>query len=147
MNQAKEVSKQGLVMAIGDMNLDVERFEDPDYYLKPISDQYQLDLGEGGFDIINFGLTWKSRTAVDHCFINKPEAMKKHGQIPIDSIYSDHSLIYVELEAQIKKRKLESFQCRDMRKIRSNPSYFVNALLRYLTTLKGTMFEKYCLAF
>ena len=66
MNQAKEVSKQGLVMAIGDMNLDVERFEDHDYYLKPISDQYQLDLGEGGFDIINFGLTWKNRTAVFH---------------------------------------------------------------------------------
>ena len=36
------------------MNLDVERFEDPDYYLKVISDQYQLDLGEGGFEIINF---------------------------------------------------------------------------------------------
>lgn len=113
------------------MNLDVERFEDPDYYLKIISDQYQLDLGEGGFDILNFGLTWKDRTAVDHCFINKPEAIKKYGKIQIDPNYSDHCLIYVEIEAQVKRRQQEKFQCRDMRKLRSNPSYFIKSLLKH----------------
>ena len=64
LNQAKLASKQGLVLALGDMNLDLNRFEEPSCYLKTISDQYQIDLGEGGFEIINFGNTWKDR-AID----------------------------------------------------------------------------------
>ena len=95
-------------------------FEEPEYYLKIVSDQYQLDLGEGGFDIINFGHTWQDK-AIDHGFINKPEAVIKHGKLPINYLYSDHCLIYVELEASVKKRGQEKIQCRDMRKVRSNP--------------------------
>ena len=32
MNQAKQASKEGFVVAIGDMNLDLERFEDSTNY-------------------------------------------------------------------------------------------------------------------
>ena len=105
MSQAKEMSKKGLVLTLGDFNLDIERFDDPDYYLKVVSDQYQLDLGEGGFEIINFGITFeKNMSSIDHGFCNKPEAIQRYGKLPIDEGYSDHSLIYVEIEAQIKKR-------------------------------------------
>ena len=72
-------SKQGLVLVLGDINLDLNRFEEPTYYLKTISDQYQIDLGEGGFEIINFGDTWKDR-AIDHTFCNKPEVVIRHGK-------------------------------------------------------------------
>ena len=100
MEQAKLVSKKGLVVALGDFNLDVQRLDDPDYYLKPVSDQYQLDLGEGGLEIIDFGITHpKNKSSIDHGFCNKPETIQRYGTLPIDQIYSDHSLIYVELEA------------------------------------------------
>ena len=75
--------------------------------MKTISDQYQLDLGEGGFDLINFGNTWKDN-AIDHAFCNKPEAVIKHGKIEINYLYSDHHLIHVELVAQVKKRQTET---------------------------------------
>ena len=41
-------------------------FEDPNYYMKSLAEQYQEDLREGGFDLINFGLTWNNETAIDH---------------------------------------------------------------------------------
>ena len=94
MEQAKIASKEGLVLAIGDFNLDLNRFEDPTYYKKELAEQYQTDLGEGGFETIHFGPTWKDR-AIDHCFINKPEAIKKHEKMHIH--FSDHKLIWVEL--------------------------------------------------
>ena len=54
MDQAKLASKEGLVLVIGDLNLDLESFDDPNYYKKSLAEQYQEDLGEGGFDLINF---------------------------------------------------------------------------------------------
>ena len=78
MNQAKKASKEGAVIAIGDTNLDLEKFEDPNYYKKALAEEYQEDLAEGGFETINFGLTWRDKTAIDHCFINRPELMKNN---------------------------------------------------------------------
>ena len=60
MEQVKKASKEGLVLGIGDMNLDLERFEDPKYYKKQLAEQYQTALGEGGFDTINFGIHGKT---------------------------------------------------------------------------------------
>ena len=54
-------------------------FEDPNYNMKSLAEQYQEDLGEGGFDLINFGLTWNNETAIDHAFCNKPESVKNYG--------------------------------------------------------------------
>ena len=56
MNQAKMASREGLVLVIGDTNLDLERFDDATYYKKDIAEKYQQDLGEGGFELINFGI-------------------------------------------------------------------------------------------
>ena len=70
------------------------------------SDQYQLDLGEGGFEIINFGVTFpKNMSSIDHGFCNKPEAIKKYATVPIDQSYSDHSMIYVEVEGSTNQEK------------------------------------------
>ena len=46
-------------------------------------------------------------SSIDHGFCNKPEAIKKYATVPIDQSYSDHSMIYVEVEAQIEKRSQE----------------------------------------
>jgi len=43
--------------------------------------------------------------------------------------FSDHNLIYVELAANLSRLSKETITARDMRKIRSNPQYFVNSLL------------------
>merc|ERR1712079_118717 len=115
------------VLVIGDMNLDLERFDDPTYYKKEIAEKYQEDLGEGGFELINFGLTFKEKTAIDHAFCNKPDAVKNYGTVQTYN-YSDHKLIYMELQCMAARRKQETVIARDMRKIRANPQYFVNAL-------------------
>ena len=36
MDQAKRASKEGTVLACGDMNLDLDKFEDPNYYKKAL---------------------------------------------------------------------------------------------------------------
>ena len=104
----------------------MSRFEDPSYYKKELAEQYQEDLGEGGFETINFGDTWKDR-AIDHCFSNKPEAIKNYEKQHCH--FSDHKLIYVELLAQAHRSNGDKIIIRDMRKIRTNPQYFINSLL------------------
>ena len=99
--------------------------EDPSYYKKELAEQYQADLGEGGFETFNFGPTWKEN-AIDHCFTNKPEAIQKYEKQ--HQHYSDHKLIYVDLIAKITRKTQEKIIARDMRKIRANPQYFINAL-------------------
>ena len=61
----RHIPSYTLHQCIGDFNLDVERFDDPEYYLKTVSDQYQLDLGEGGFEIINFGVTLELKYVIN----------------------------------------------------------------------------------
>ena len=111
MNQTKVASKEGTVLVLGDLNLDLERFEDPTYYKKVMAEEYKSDLGEGGFDTINFGLTWRDRTAIDHCFINRPDLISDYGSVDTYH-YSDHKLIYVELITSAVKRHSESIWAR-----------------------------------
>ena len=92
-----------------------------------MAEEYKSDLGEGGFDTINFGLTWRERTAIDHCFINKPEAIENYGTVNTLH-YSDHKMIYIEMLTNTARKKQESVIVRDMRKIRANPQYFKNCL-------------------
>ena len=61
--------------------------------MKSLAEQYQEDLGEGGFDLINFGLTWNNETAIDHAFCNKPESVKNYGII-MRRHFSDHNRIH-----------------------------------------------------
>ena len=129
MNQAKKASKEGYVLAIGDMNLDLARFEDSTYYKKQLAEQYQASLGEGGFETIDFGHTWKNRS-IDHAFVNKPGAIKNHGKIKIH--YSDHMLIYVDTVINFSRKTEETIISRDMRKLRANPQHLVK-----LKAIKG----------
>ena len=103
-------------------------FEDPNYNMKSLAEQYQEDLREGGFDLINFGLTWNNETSIDHAFCNKPESVKNCGII-MTRHFSDHNLIHVELETNLSRITQETIVARDMRKIRANPQYFINSLL------------------
>ena len=68
-------------------------------------------------------------SSIDHGFCNKPEAIKNYGTIMTEH-YSDHNLIHVELQANVSRKCLETFIARDMRKIRSNPQYFINSLMK-----------------
>ena len=39
--QIEQATKEGMVLAIGDWNIDLEKFEDSKYYLKKLADEYQ----------------------------------------------------------------------------------------------------------
>ena len=74
--QIEQASKKGLILvAIGDMNIDLEKQEDdPNYYQKKQAEKYQSLVGECGLEIINFGMTWNRNhkngnvlsSAIDH---------------------------------------------------------------------------------
>lgn len=109
------------------MNIDLEKWEDPNYYLKKLAEEYQSLIGEQGLELINFGLTWKRNhkngnilcSAIDHALTNKPLSINKYHKIPID--YSDHCMISVDLNINIPKVHESLINSRDFRKLRSNP--------------------------
>ena len=132
-SQVREASKEGLVLGIGDMNIDLEKLEDTSYYQKKIAEEYQLLIGECGLELINFGTTWRRNqkstyvsSALDHAFTNKPLSVQSYQKYLID--YSDHSLICVNLKWEVPKLKNVASISRDIRKVRSNPNFFLNEL-------------------
>ena len=82
-------------------------------------------MGEGGFETIDFGHTWKDRN-IGHAFLNRPEAIKNHGTVDIH--YSDHKLIFIEIMANASRKSHETIISRDLRKLRANPQYFEHLL-------------------
>ena len=50
--QIEQASKEGLILVIGDMNIDLEKWEDSKYYLKKVAEEYQSMIGEGGLELI-----------------------------------------------------------------------------------------------
>ena len=91
-SQVEKASKEGLMLILGDMNIDLDKMEEKDYYQEKQAKEYQTMIGENGLDIINFGTTWKrpnrDESAIDHALTNKPESIKDYQKIEI--LYSDH---------------------------------------------------------
>merc|ERR1712203_592928 len=94
------------------MNLDLNRVENPaEYqlnyqYKKQLSEDYQADLAEGGFETINFGETWKDR-ALDHAFTNRFKSIQRYESADIH--YSDHKIILVDLLVHIPKKEPRNY--------------------------------------
>ena len=129
-SQVSKASKEGLILGIGDMNIDLEKLEESSYYQKKFAEEYQLLIGECGLDLLNFGITWSRNqhvsSALDHAFINKPLSVHSYHKEWID--YSDHYLICVNLKWNVPKLKSITTTSRDFRKLRNNPNFFLNEL-------------------
>ena len=52
-----KVSKEGSILVIGDMNINLEQWDDSKYYLKKLAEEYQSMIGECGLELIDFGIT------------------------------------------------------------------------------------------
>ena len=132
-NQIEKASKEGLILVLGDMNIDLEKWEDPDYYQKKQAERYQSLIGECGLEVIDFGTTWIGNkdgnvisSALDHAITNKSVAINNYHKTPIE--YSDHSMISVDLIIKTHKSHKEIITSRDLRKVRRNPQHFLNEL-------------------
>ena len=78
--------KEGLVIVIGDMNIDLKKWELPK--INKTAEDYQLLIGECGLELLDLGITWSriiesvlKESAIDHALINKPEAVKDHFKV------------------------------------------------------------------
>ena len=59
--QIEKASKEGLILIIGDMNIDLQKWEDPKYYQKQQAEKYQSIIGEIGLEVIDFGITYNGK--------------------------------------------------------------------------------------
>ena len=135
-SQVEHAKNEGLILRIGDMNINLEKIEDSNYYLKPLAEEYHTLINENSLKIFNFGITWSrihkhnktKESAVDHAFTNKMGLVHNHFKIHTD--YSDHSMICVDLNTKVSKPINKSKVTRDFRKLRSNPQYFLYRLAK-----------------
>ena len=130
-SQIEIANKEGLVIVIGDMNIDLKKWELPK--INKTAEEYQLLIGECGLELLDFGLTWSriiesvlKESAIDHALINKPEAVKDHFKVKFHK--SDHDLICVEMKINVQKIHRNSTTSRDYRKVRSNPQFLLRRL-------------------
>ena len=133
--QIEKASKEGLVLIIGDMNIDLLKWEDPKYYQKKQAEKYQSVIGECGLEIIDFGITYNGKrdgevlsSALDHAITNKPVAISDFYKTIIDESLSDHHMITVDLNVKTLKLQEKTNTARDYRKLRRNPVCFLNDL-------------------
>ena len=134
--QIEKASKEGLILIIGDMNIDLKKWEDgPKYYQKKQAEKYQSLIGECGLEVIDFGITFNSNkngevisSALDHAITNKPIAINNYHKTFIDSDISDHYMISVDLNIKTPKLQEKVITSRDFRKLRRNPGYFLDEL-------------------
>ena len=131
--QVDKASKEGLILAIGDQNIDVERLEEPSYYLYNLGKEYQNLIAENGLETIHYGITRRlnqdTKSAIDHAFCNKPISVQNWSKKLIDPTISDHDLIDVELDVSVPKKLQNGYTTfRDYRKVRANPDFFITQL-------------------
>ena len=82
-------------------------------------------------ELFEFGITWRRiyksgkirESSLDHFFTNDPS--KIISKEKINTHFSDHSAIVVDIETKLTKNKGQKIVSRDMRKLRSNPGKFV----------------------
>jgi hypothetical protein len=130
-SQIEIAIKEGLVIVIGDMNIDLKKWESQK--INKTAEDYQLLIGECGLEILDFGFTWSriiesvlKQSAIDHALINKPEAVKDYFKVKFHK--SDHDLIGVEVKINVQKIHRKSTTTRDYRKVRNNPQFLLRRL-------------------
>ena len=104
--QIESAIKEGLVIVIGDMNIDIKKWDLPG--ISKTAEEYQLMIGECGLQMLDFGITWNriiesvlKESAIDHALTNKPEAVKDHFKVKFHR--SDHDLICVDVNFNVQK--------------------------------------------
>ena len=134
-SQVEKASKEGLILIVGDMNIDLQKLEESTYYLKKLAEEHLSMIGECGLEVLNFGITWSrthkdgtiTKSAIDQALTNKPLALHSYHKKPID--YSDHSMICINMDLSMKSNsRAQTTTYRDLRKLRSNPQFFLNSL-------------------
>ena len=55
--QVDKASNEGSILVIGDMNINLQQWDDSKYYLKKLAEEYQSMIGECGLELIDFGIT------------------------------------------------------------------------------------------
>ena len=130
-SQIEIASKEGLVVVIGDMNIDLKKWDLPK--INKTAEEYQLLIGECGLEVMDFGTTWSriiesvlKESAIDHALTNKLEAVKDYFKVKFHD--SDHDLICVDVEFNVQKVHRNSTTTRDYRKVRSNPQFLLRRL-------------------
>ena len=129
--QIEVAIKEGLVIVIGDMNIDLKKWDLPG--INKTAEDYQLMIGECGLELLDFGITWSriiesvlKESAIDHALTNKPEAVKDYFKVKLHR--SDHDLICVDVKFNVQKIHRNSATTRDYRKVRSNPTFLLRRL-------------------
>ena len=61
-DQVEKATSEAPTFIIGDMNIDLDKFEEPTYYLKKLAKQHQSMMGECGLELFHFGITWSEFT-------------------------------------------------------------------------------------
>ena len=74
-SQIEKASKEGLLLLMGDMNIDLDKMEQEDYYQVKQAKEYQTMISENGLEVIHFGKTYLHRvnreeSAIDHALTN-----------------------------------------------------------------------------
>ena len=107
MSQVEKASKEGLSCLMGDLNLDLKRFEEMKYYAKKEFDEFQLLAAE--IEILNFGYTWRrviegvlQQSSLDSALIIKIRSVKNYNTVDMN-YNSDHSAICVDLHVNVQK--------------------------------------------
>ena len=121
------------IFILGDMNVCVNKWNEKDYYLKKVAEEYQSILGKNGLELIDFGITWQrlqengivKESARDHLLSNHLSSISDLKKVYVT--FSDHCAIVTDIIA--RKQKVKKLQIsRDMRKIRAHPAKFIQEL-------------------
>ena len=122
------------IYILGDLNVDINRWNNKDYYLKKVAEEYQTLIGKNGLELIDFGITWKriqengviKQSALDHLLTNQASSIINNKTIKVT--YSDHSAILADIATSKQKARKLKITSRDLRKLRSNPRKFSEEL-------------------
>ena len=97
---------------LGDMNIDIKRWNKKEYYLKKVAEEYQTVLGRNGLELLDFGITWErlqvngliKKSSLDHALSTNLPSILGHRKIKIT--YSDHSAILIDILAKNRKSSI-----------------------------------------
>ena len=85
--QVERASRCGIIVGIGDMNLDLEKLENSNIYLKKLAEEHLSMMGKNGLELLDFGTTWIRTqkkngkikcSSIDQAFTNKLTAIHSY---------------------------------------------------------------------
>ena len=133
-SQIEAGAKEGVVIGLGDMNIDLTQWQNEAYYLRKIAEEYQACIGKNGLELLDYGITWQRihkdgsihNSALDHTFTNSPLHINSYKKV--ETGFSDHWAITAIINIHLQKAKVQNMESRDMRKLRNNPLKFKEEL-------------------